>query len=249
MTRLALLGYGKMGKRLEELASEHGFTVVLRIDSRTPFDRQAYLEEGVEVAVDFSIPAAVVGNVERMAALGIPLVVGTTGWAADLGKVRAAVERHGSALLYGANFSVGVQIFYRLVAEAARRFAADPAYDAWAYEIHHRHKKDAPSGTLLRIVETARGAGFDRPIDVASNRAGAIPGSHLLGFDSPADTILLEHRARNRDGLALGALRAAAWIRGRKGVYEFSEVWEEMMGSSKQRELGDIAGSGREAPD
>src|SRR4029079_10494488 len=135
MIRAALLGYGKMGRRLEELAPEHGFTVVLRADSRTPFDPQAYAEEGVEVAIDFSIPAAVVGNVERMAALGIPLVVGTTGWMADLATVRAAVQRHGSALLYGANFSVGVQIFYRLVAEAARRFAADPSYDAWGYEI------------------------------------------------------------------------------------------------------------------
>lgn len=228
MIRAALLGYGKMGQRLEELAPEHGFAVALRIDSRTPFDPDAYREAGVEVAIDFSVPSAVVGNVERMAELGIPLVVGTTGWLDDLAAVKASVERHGGALLYGANFSVGVQIFYRLVAEAARRFAAEPAYEAWGYEIHHSQKKDAPSGTLLRTVEAARAAGYERPIDLASNRAGAIPGSHLLGFDSPADTILLEHRARNRDGFVHGALRAAAWLRGRKGVYEFGEVWEEM---------------------
>jgi 4-hydroxy-tetrahydrodipicolinate reductase len=142
--------------------------------------------------------------------------------------VRAAVERHGSGLIHGANFSVGVQVFYRLAEAAARLLAAEDGYDAWLYEIHHRHKKDAPSGTLKEIRRVMERAGYGRAIDVASNRAGAIPGSHRIGFDSEADTITLEHSARSRAGFARGALRAARWILGRQGFYEFSEVWEEI---------------------
>ena len=159
----------------------------------------------------------------------MPLVVGTTGWGAELPRVREAVERHGAGLLYGANFSVGVQVFYRLAAAAARLLAGETGYDAWAYEIHHRMKKDAPSGTLLELKRVMEAAGWSRPIDVASNRAGAIPGTHQIGFDSEADTITLEHRARNRSGFAHGALRAARWLIGRRGLYEFSQVWEEIV--------------------
>jgi 4-hydroxy-tetrahydrodipicolinate reductase len=131
-------------------------------------------------------------------------------------------------LVHGANFSVGVQVFYRLAAEAARLLAHDADYDAWAYEIHHRKKRDAPSGTLLHLKRAMEEAGFDRAIDVASNRAGAVPGTHVVGFDSEADTITLEHRARSRDGFARGALRAARWVLGRTGLYEFSDIWSEI---------------------
>jgi 4-hydroxy-tetrahydrodipicolinate reductase len=124
---------------------------------------------------------------------------------------------------------VGVQVFYRLAEAAGRLLANETAYDAWAYEIHHKMKKDAPSGTLLQILKVMAGAGYDRKIDVASNRAGAIPGTHVVGFDSEADTILLEHRARSRAGFAHGALRAARWMIGRRGFYEFSQVWEEIV--------------------
>jgi 4-hydroxy-tetrahydrodipicolinate reductase len=128
----------------------------------------------------------------------------------------------------GANFSIGVQVFYRLAQAAAQLLAQEESYDAWLYEIHHRNKKDAPSGTLLETRRALERGGYRRPVDVASNRAGAIPGTHQLGFDSEADTILLEHRARSRAGFAHGALRAAHWMIGRRGFYEFSQVWEEI---------------------
>jgi 4-hydroxy-tetrahydrodipicolinate reductase len=237
MSRLALIGYGKMGRLLEQLAPAHGFEVVLRLDSKANPGGSGITAEafrGVEVAIDFSVPGAVAANVERLAALGIPAVVGTTGWQDDLPRLRAEVEamaERGAGLLYGANFSIGVQVFYRLAEAAARLLAAEGSYDAWLYEIHHRMKKDAPSGTLKEIQRILEGAGYSRPIDVASNRAGAIPGTHQIGFDSEADTIVLEHRARSRAGFVHGALRAARWMLGRRGVYEFSAVWEEVVRS------------------
>jgi 4-hydroxy-tetrahydrodipicolinate reductase len=230
--RLALIGYGKMGRLLEQLAPAHGFDVAVKLDGAsnpggTGITAEAFA--GVEVAIEFSVPGAVAADVERLAALGIPAVVGTTGWQADLPRVRALVEEHGSGLLYGANFSVGVQVFYRLAEAAARLLAAEESYDAWLYEIHHKMKKDAPSGTLKELQRVLTAAGYTRPIDVASNRAGAIPGTHQIGFDAEADTILLEHRARSRAGFAHGALRAARWMLGRTGVHEFSAVWEEVI--------------------
>lgn len=239
MNRLALVGHGRMGKLVEQLAPEHGFEVALRLDGRSNTGGSGITAEnlqGVDVAIDFSQPAAVPENAERIAALGVPLVVGTTGWTSELPRVREAVERHGGGLLYGANFSVGVQVFYRLAEAAARLLARETAYDAWAYEIHHKMKKDAPSGTLLQLKKVMEAAGYGRPIDVASNRAGAIPGTHQIGFDSEADTILLEHRARSRAGFAHGALRAARWMIGRRGLYEFSQVWEEIVGNSTSAE-------------
>lgn len=236
MTRLALVGYGKMGRLVEQLAPEHGFEVALRLDGSSNAGGAGLTAgsvQGVEVAVDFSVPAAVPETVERLAALGVPVVVGTTGWGEHLPRVREAVERHGGALVYGANFSVGVQVFYRLAEAAARLLAEDESYDAWLYEIHHKRKKDAPSGTLLEIRRTMERAGWSRPLDVASNRAGAVPGTHQIGFDSEADTITLEHRARSRAGFAHGALRAARWVLGRKGTYEFSEIWQEIIHRQK----------------
>lgn len=232
MSHLALLGYGKMGKLLEQLAPAHGFEVAVKLGNGANPGGSGITPEsfqGIDVAVDFSTAAAVPANAERIAALGVPLVVGTTGWADQLAQVREAVERHGSGLLYGANFSVGVQVFYRLAEAAARLLADEASYDAWAYEIHHRMKKDAPSGTLLQILKVMESAGYARPIDVASNRAGHIPGTHQVGFDSEADTITLGHRARSRAGFAHGALRAARWMIGRQGFYEFSQVWQEIV--------------------
>ena len=239
MSRLALVGYGRMGRLVEQLAPEHGFEVALRLDGRANAGGAGITAESfrdVDVAIDFSSAPAVPENAERIAALGVPLVVGTTGWASELPRVHEAVERHGAGLLYGANFSVGVQVFYRLAEAAARLLATETAYDAWAYEIHHKMKKDAPSGTLLQIKKVMEAAGYSRPIDVASNRAGAIPGTHQIGFDSEADTVLLEHRARSRAGFAHGALRAARWMIGRRGFYEFSQVWEEICGNETSGE-------------
>jgi 4-hydroxy-tetrahydrodipicolinate reductase len=219
MPNLAIVGYGKMGRLIDQLAPEYGFIVTARID----VDRNESLQ-GADVAVEFSIPASVVSNVAKVVALGIPVVVGTTGWLDHFAEVKAIVDQNNSALVWSPNFSVGMNIFARLVSEAARLFKNEKEYGAWAWEIHHSTKKDAPSGTLLKLVEQMRASGFERPIDTGSNRAGAHPGTHEIGFDSAADTITLRHTARSREGFARGALKAAQWIIGRKGCYEFSDV-------------------------
>jgi 4-hydroxy-tetrahydrodipicolinate reductase len=218
--KLAIVGYGKMGKLIEQLAPEYGFTVHARIDLNDDIAKVA----GSDVAIEFSTPEAVVSNVEKLAALKIPMVVGTTGWLAHRDRIKAAVDRHGTGLVWSPNFSIGVNVFFRLVQEAARLMAEEPSYGAWAWEIHHDTKKDAPSGTLLKLVDDMKTAGYPRAIDVSSNRAGRHPGTHEIGFDSAADTITLRHAARSREGFARGALKAAQWIVGKQGVFEFSDV-------------------------
>jgi 4-hydroxy-tetrahydrodipicolinate reductase len=218
--KLAIVGYGKMGRMIETLAPEYGFSVHSRID----MNDDVTAAKGADVAIEFSTPDAVVGNVEGLAAIGMPVVVGTTGWLADLDRVKAAVEAHGTGLVWSPNFSIGVNVFSRLVREAAKLLADEPQYGAWAWEIHHSTKKDAPSGTLIKLVNDMKSAGYSRAIDASSSRAGAHPGTHEIGFDSAADTITLRHSARSREGFARGALKAAQWIPGKKGVFEFSDV-------------------------
>jgi 4-hydroxy-tetrahydrodipicolinate reductase len=218
--KLAIVGYGKMGRMIEALAPEYGFAVHARID----VNDDATAARGADVAIEFSMPEAAAGNVERLAALGLPVVVGTTGWLAEMDRVRAAVEAHGTGLVWSPNFSIGVNVFSRLVREAARLLADEAQYGAWAWEVHHSTKKDARSGTLIKLVNEMKNAGYERAIDVSSNRAGAHPGTHEIGFDSAADTITLRHSARSREGFARGALKAAQWIPGKKGVFEFSDV-------------------------
>jgi len=218
--KLAIVGYGKMGKLIEQLAPEYGFAVHARIDLNDDIAQAA----GSDVAIEFTTPEAAVANIEKLAALKIPVVVGTTGWLAHRDRVKAAVDRHGTGLVWSPNFSIGVNVFFRLVQEAARLMADEPSYGAWAWEIHHDTKKDAPSGTLLKLVDDMKIAGYPRPIDVGSNRAGRHPGTHEIGFDSAADTITLRHAARSREGFARGALKAAQWIVGKQGVFEFSDV-------------------------
>jgi 4-hydroxy-tetrahydrodipicolinate reductase len=227
MPNLAIVGYGKMGKLIEQLAPEYGFTVTLKLDEFNNANGEGVTGpnfRGVDVAVDFSIPAVVRDNVEAIAALGVSLVIGTTGWLDDLDAVKSAVARHGIGLVWSPNYSVGVNAFLRVVSRAARLLAAQPQYGAWAWEIHHSTKKDAPSGTLLKLVEEMKQAGYARPIDTGSNRAGSVPGTHEIGFDSSADTITLRHTARSREGFARGALQAAQWVVGKKGFHEFSEI-------------------------
>jgi 4-hydroxy-tetrahydrodipicolinate reductase len=217
---LALVGYGKMGRMIEQMAPQHGFAVSARIDAGDSIATAA----GADVAIEFSVPEAAAGNIEQLVALGVPVVCGTTGWFGDLPRVQAAVERHGGALVYSANFSIGVNVFSRVVAEAARLLSEEQDYGAWAWEVHHSAKKDAPSGTLLALVEAMKTAGYARRIDISSNRAGTVPGTHEIGFDSAADTITLRHAARSREGFARGALKAARWVIGRRGVWTFSDV-------------------------
>jgi len=218
--KLAIVGYGKMGRMIGQLAPEYGFSLHATLD----VDDSLSKAEGSDVAIEFSTPSAVVNNVEKLAALGIPTVVGTTGWLQHLDAVTQVVEEHGSSLVWSPNFSIGVNVFFRLVHEAARLLKNEAEYGAWAWEIHHDAKKDAPSGTLIKLMEEMRLGGYTRHVDMSSNRAGKHPGTHEVGFDSSADTITLRHSARSREGFARGALKAAQWIPGKKGVYRFEEV-------------------------
>lgn len=225
--RLAIVGYGKMGRLIEQLAPAYGFTVALKLDEFNNTNYEGVTAEnfrGIDVALDFSIPSAVVENVERISKLGRNIVVGTTGWTEAIDRVKAAVEKNRTGLVWSPNYSIGVNVFARLAAEAARLLANEPDYGAWAWEIHHASKKDAPSGTLLKLVEDMKAAGYSRTIDVASNRGGAHPGTHEIGFDSAADTITLRHVARSREGFARGALKAAQWVVGKSGFHEFREI-------------------------
>jgi 4-hydroxy-tetrahydrodipicolinate reductase len=220
MKKLAIVGYGKMGRLIEQLAPEYGFVIHARIDLGDDFE----LARGADAAVEFTIPDAVAANVEKLAAIGVPMAVGTTGWAGEMDRVRASIEKHNTGLVWSPNFSIGVNVFSRLVREAAKLLADEPQYGAWAWEIHHHTKKDAPSGTLVQLVDDMKNAGYKHQIDTSSNRAGAHPGTHEIGFDSGADTITLRHTARSREGFGRGALKAAQWIVGKKGVFEFQDV-------------------------
>jgi 4-hydroxy-tetrahydrodipicolinate reductase len=218
--KLAIVGYGKMGRLVDQLAPQFDVEVQARVDAGDSIDAA----RGADVAVEFSVPEAAPRNIQALVSMGIPVVSGTTGWFEELDRVKAAVAADDGALVWSPNFSIGVNVFTRVAAEAARLLANQPDYAAWAWEIHHGAKKDAPSGTLLKLVNAMQAAGYPRPIDASSNRAGAHPGTHEIGFDSAADTITLRHVARSREGFARGALKAARWILGKKGVFEFSEV-------------------------
>src|SRR5262249_26488687 len=181
-----------------------------------------------DVAIDFSFSEAVPRNAEACARAKVPLVVGTTGWQSQLDEVRRTIEQHDAALIYGANFSIGVQIFYRIAARAAELFRNVDAYDGFIEEAHHKRKRDAPSGTAVHL-EKFVSEKLGRSVPASSTRAGHIPGTHRLGFDSAADQIRITHEARSREGFAAGALLAAEWIAGRKGFYEFSAVFDEII--------------------
>ena len=218
--KLAIIGYGKMGRMIESLAPEYGFTVHACVDLNDDFAKAA----GADVAIEFTTPEAARGNIEKLTAMKLPVVVGTTGWLKEMDLVQAAAARHKIGIVWSPNFSVGVNVFERVVREAARLLASEPEYGAWAWEIHHDTKKDAPSGTMIKLVKEMKAAGYPRNIDVSSNRAGRHPGTHEIGFDSAADTITLRHAARSREGFARGALKAAQWVVGKQGVFEFSDV-------------------------
>ena len=224
---LALIGYGKMGRLIEELATARGHRVAFKVDIDENRDGQALTERNlrnVDVAIDFTMPEAVLRNVEQVTVLGVNMVVGTTGWMDHLATVRSMVEKRGVGFVYGSNFSIGVNLFFRLIGAAAAQFRQYEQYDPWIYEIHHRAKLDAPSGTALKLKQILEKAYGDREVSTASNRAGTLPGQHTVGFDSEADTLTFTHTARSRLGFASGALYAAEWVRGKKGFYEFPDI-------------------------
>jgi 4-hydroxy-tetrahydrodipicolinate reductase len=229
--KIALIGNGAMGQLVTAEARAAGDDVGAVVTSR---DRDLKADElteklrNSEVAIDFSVGEAVLRNIEACARAGVPLVEGTTGWKAHEETARQIVTDHSAALVYGANFSIGVNLFYRIVDRAAALFASVDGYAPFIEEAHHMRKRDAPSGTALQLRELmARHLGPEIP--TASTRAGYIPGTHRVGFDSEADQVLLVHTARSRRGFASGALLAAHWIVGRTGVFQFSDVIDEIV--------------------
>lgn len=230
--KLAFLGDGQMGRAVQARARDAGHTIgVVFSLEHMPAGPDDLLNQlrGHDAAIDFSAADATVGHVTACARARVPLVLGTTGWQGRESEVRKIVAQCDGALIYGANFSIGVNLFYRIVTDTARRFAGLD-YDAFITEAHHAKKRDAPSGTALelrRLLSTV----LEREVPVASTRAGHIPGVHSVGFDGAADQILLTHTARSRDGFALGALAAAEWIAAgpRTGVFVFSDVLDEVL--------------------
>jgi 4-hydroxy-tetrahydrodipicolinate reductase len=216
--RILLVGHGKMGRLVEELALSRQHEIVGRIDvgneEWTPAD----------VAIDFSTADALAVNFPKYLERRLPVVIGTTGWSDRLAEYKTQAAAAGLGVVAAANFSIGANVFEMIVAEAARLMHAQPQYGAWIHEAHHAAKRDAPSGTALLLRDAMTGAGFSRGIDMSSTRAGMIPGIHTIGFDSASDTIELTHTARDRRGFATGAMTAAEWLQGRVGWFSMADV-------------------------
>jgi 4-hydroxy-tetrahydrodipicolinate reductase len=212
---------GKMGRALEQLAPDRGFRVVATIYHEHAVTKESL--NGAAVAIEFTAPPAAAANVLACASAGCPVVVGTTGWYEQLPTVRRIVEQSGGALLTAPNFSVGVAIFDRVVAEAARLFADQPFFDGHLIETHHTAKKDAPSGTAASLARTAEAAS-GQPMPITSVRVGSVPGTHEVVFDGAFEQVRLVHEARDRRVFAEGALTAARWLIGRKGAFTMQDV-------------------------
>jgi 4-hydroxy-tetrahydrodipicolinate reductase len=226
---LALLGYGKMGRTIAALAPQRDFEVRLVMDIDVNPGGAGVSPanfKDIDVCIEFTEPNAVFDNIRHVAAVGCNLVVGTTGWFDRLEEVRKIVDAAGIGMVYAANFSIGVNLFYKVARAAAEAFARFPLYDPYLYEAHHKFKKDAPSGTALEIQRQVQAVLKDRLIPVSCTRAGNIPGVHELGFDSEADTVIVRHTARSRQGFAEGALYAARWVARRKGLFNFADILE-----------------------
>ena len=229
--RIALIGYGAMGQLVADQVRKSGDEIGTTFTSKsngTDAIQMAQALRGHDVAIDFSLGECVLRNVEAATLAGVPLVEGTTGWKQHEAEVTRIVLERDGALVFGANFSTGVSLFYRIVQHAAALFAKIDDYAPFIHEAHHSRKRDAPSGTALRLRELMS-LHFAQDIPTSSTRVGFIPGTHQVGFDSEADQVLLTHVARSRAGFAAGALLAAHWIRGRKGVYEFGEIIDEIL--------------------
>lgn len=239
--QIAIIGYGKMGKLVEQIASQRGHQICAIIDPEEGTHRNinAKALKSADVCIDFTQPQATVDNIRAIAPLHKNIVVGTTGWHSQLDLVRQIVDSFGIGLLYSLNFAIGVNLFFKIVAEAAAHFNTFDEYDIACIDIHHHQKLDSPSGTGRHIAELIKSKikrktkivteNGNRPIksdelQLLSLRCGSIPGTHEVIFDSPSDTIVLKHTARNRQGFALGAVIAAEWIIGRKGLFTIDDL-------------------------
>ena len=227
MTRLAVIGPGKMGRTIEQLAPERGFDVVSRIDPHggdaSTVTRDSL--KGAQVAVEFSTPRSAVDNIKAAIAAGCPIVVGTTGWYEQRSDIERLVADAGAAVLVAPNFSVGVAAFAEIVKTAARALKSAPGFDAHLTETHHTAKKDAPSGTAASLEKLVE-AEWGKSIPITSIRVGSLPGTHEFVFDAPFEQIRIEHVARDRRVFADGALLAARWLvsQTRHGVFSMQDV-------------------------
>ncbi len=253
--RIGIAGFGRMGKLIHRKALDkgHEVPVIIDPDSEDPAvtsGQNASISTPVDVIIDFTHPDAVIKNIERYGELKIPAVIGTTGWYDLMGHVAEVVEKSGIGLIWSGNFSLGVNLFFRIVENAADMINRFEQYDAAIHEYHHRYKADSPSGTaemlgeiLLRklegkdvIINNLAGSKVEsKELHISSTRAGSIPGIHQVIFDSDIDTITLEHRARNREGFAEGALLAAEWICGRQGLYNINDMMQSIIGGVDDR--------------
>jgi 4-hydroxy-tetrahydrodipicolinate reductase len=224
MPRLLVVGHGRMGTLVEALAPDQGFELVGIASGRSGAALTDVAMGAVDVAIDFTTADAVSRNLPVLAARGINVVIGTTGWHAAEPELQAVVAGAGIGVVAAANFSLGMNLFQLIVEEAARRFSPHADFGAWIHEAHHDRKKDAPSGTAIALKTGMGRAGFSRNIDMSSTRVGFIPGTHTVGFDGPSETIELTHTVRDRGVFARGALVAAKWVIGRRGWFSMRDV-------------------------
>lgn len=224
--KIALIGYGKMGKMIEKVALNFGHDIVACINSQnSDWDNV----EVADVCIEFSEPESALINLRRIAKLKKPAVIGTTGWYDKISEVETIVNEHNIGVLYSPNFSIGVQLINNMIAYASSLMNHFTEYDVASIEYHHNRKKDAPSGTALEIARIIE-ENIDRveKLAISDVRCGSIPGTHTVLFDSPCDTITISHVARNRDGFATGAVFAAEWLVKKKGLYRFSDCFKDL---------------------
>lgn len=226
---LLLLGRGKTGSLVAEVANErrhHSRVIGAKENLNGAALRPEHLQ-GIDTVIDFTAPHCVMANIEACIIAGKNMVVGTTGWYKEIDRVQELVKQHGTGFVYAANFSVGVNLFLEIARTAAAALSHE--YTGQIFERHHVHKKDAPSGTAIaiqRVIREASGAKED--LEITSFREGEVVGFHEVIFESPADRIYLSHDAKSRRGFAEGAVRAAEWLAGKKGFYDFKSVWREL---------------------
>jgi 4-hydroxy-tetrahydrodipicolinate reductase len=223
--KIALIGYGKMGQMIEKTALSRGHSIVARMTS-SPWDLEALRQ--ADLCIEFTHPESVLNNIERIAELKKEMIIGTTGWYDKLEQVRLLVEENQIGALYSPNFSMGVNLLFEIVSQASRLMSLFEEFDVAGIDYHHNRKKDSPSGTaieLARIIENE----MKRNVSLSSVRCGAILGIHTILFDSLDDTISITHEAKNRESFAKGAVWAAEWLHGRKGLYTFARCMQEII--------------------